>query len=272
MANDPELLGLPVRQMDLSGGTNKILKSIACKTIGELMAMTPERLVEAGLGAAALKEIAAAALDLGLTWQSTDVIRAASPPAGPVTLDLPKAVAKLERNTYVLEQWTPPNVRMTDVRCATCDHPLRLLAHLDLTAFPDSGLPTGSLRAGRCDHGDCTRFLPKPGQWAVLLESNGGDRPAFRRELDYPSDDELPKLPSERVSTMLNDHKFDTIGVLPRVGGWPNAMHKVDWPNCTSCAKRTLLAFQQPGDGQVELVFVCPGGCSDGGGYVLVVD
>lgn len=270
---DPELLALPLRQMDLGNATNKVLKAIGCKTVGDVLVAQPAALAKAGLGGPALREIAKAAVDMGLTWSTREEISAAVPNDEPVTLDVPAAIAKLARPTFVLEGWTPPRGEAMPERCGSCGGVLELLAHLDLSAFPASMLPAVSVRAGRCNAPSCTQFLPKPGQWFVGVEASGGDRPAFRRENDYPSDGDLPKLPSERVSTMLSEHKYETIGYSPRVGGWPNTAHAIKpWPTCSTCQTSSVVAFQLPGDEQQELVFVCPKGCAKSGVYVLAVD
>lgn len=273
VANDPELLALPVRKLELGTAITKAAKDLGHETIGDLLAASPTHLAQAGLSAAALRQIADAASDLGLQWPTDGKLDEVVASDEPVSLDLPAAIVKLSRPTFVLEDWAPTNAPMSDASCTHCKNPLKLLAQIDLTAFADSQLPARTVRVGRCDFGDCTQFLPKPGMWSVILESQGGDRPRYRRENDYPDGHDLPKLPSERASETLSDHKFDTIGSVPRVGGWPSTAHGIKpWPTCTVCGEKLVLALQVPGDEIQELVFICAGACPSGGAYVLAVD
>ena len=120
------------------------------------------------------------------------------------------------------------------------------VAHLDLTAFPDSGLPQRSLRIGRCLQRACLEaFDETPGAWSVRLGPPGrGDRPGYRKEYDYPGDD--PNAFSDSSHARFLDHRSDTIGPNPRVGGWPDWFNRApEWEKCPKCKKPLVLAFEQ---------------------------
>ena len=162
---------------------------------------------------------------------------------------------------------------------------------MDLSAFPDSGLPPRSLRVGRCSASECQNLHdPTPHGWRVQLGASGvGVRPATRKEFDYPDLLDAARLgkTSDRVDALLLDQQSDVIGPLPRVGGWPHWSQYASrgWPKCAGCGTDLVLAFEQtrfePGEEKkplssraiddMEHVLICPKACVPDGVFIVTL-
>jgi hypothetical protein len=223
---DKELASLSLRQMDLSGTTMKMCKPHGFKTVGDLLSKTPAALLSFGFTGASILEIARASAELQLGWASEDDVRKVFPEAAePLRPSLPRWLLKHERVTYVLTGDATPRTLQRNLACPRCKKPLMEVVHVDLSAFPDAGLPPRSLRVGRCNSSECQNpHDATPHGWVVELGAPGqGTRPASRKEFDYPDLFDAARLgkSSDRVDALLLDQKSDVIGSQPRIGGWP---------------------------------------------------
>ncbi|HVR18762.1 MAG TPA: DNA-directed RNA polymerase subunit alpha C-terminal domain-containing protein [Polyangiaceae bacterium] len=271
---DSELAALPIRQMDLSGTTMKAIKPTGMKTVGDLLSKSPTELATLGLGQPSILEIARAASELGFGWVSEEEVRKALPAgAEPLRPALPKALLKRERVTYVLSGELPRQTSSA-FPCPRCNAPLVEVAHIDLSAFPDTGLSPQSLRVGRCEAPECQNpHDPTPHGFRVELGPPGvGARPVARKEFDYPDLFDAGKT-SDRIDSLLVDQQRE-IGPSPRVGGWPHWGQYASrgWPKCAGCKTDLVLAFEQNReDDAMEHVLICPKACVPQGVFIVTL-
>jgi uncharacterized protein YwqG len=165
--------------------------------------------------------------------------------------------------------------------CPNCAQPMPLLAQLALSELPDDARPEGSglLQVFYCSQAPVGSDMPCDVDlegWAafskahcVRLVPDGPGQPSpagiphpDRRVVgwspiqDYPNGEELRDL-----GLAISDSVWDALGEadIPRsgekLGGWPNWIQGVEYPNCPECGNTMGLVLQIDSDQNVPVMF-----------------